>query len=326
MRYHKLICACLFLAAFCFFGSSAANAQAGDQKIILLRHSTGGNLYTEGNVAAWFDTYNSNNGTSYDISIRAYPTSPYPWNNYPYDYWNLWVNPSGPADASDPDIDTIEHLAEDYDVIIWKHCYPGSDILADTGSPDVSSSRKSLENYKLQYRALRAKFDSMPNSIFIVWTLAPRHRLATNVDNATRARQFVDWVRDDWLTEDSQSHPNIYIFDFWGNAAEESSSPVQGQTNTLKYAYERSHSGSDSHPNTLANQTIGPVFAQRIVDVIEDFHSGSNPNPTPTPTPSPTPTPTPSPTPTPEPTPTPTPTPEPKIPNPPKNLHTEDCD
>jgi hypothetical protein len=258
-----------------FLTSSNVMAQAGDQRIILLRHSTGGNLYQQGRVAKWFADYNSANGTSYNISMRAYPDSPYSWKNYPYDYWNLWVNPKGPANPGNPNIDTLENLAHDYDVIIWKHCFPGADIQPDTGSPSVSSSAKRIENYKLQYRAVREKLDSFPDTIFIVWTLVPLHRLSTTPKEALRARQFVDWIRNEWLTEDKKSHPNIFIFDFWKYMAEDrlTTSHPNGLANTLLYKYEISHTRNDSHPNTLANQTVGPIFAQRIVDVIERFYS-----------------------------------------------------
>jgi hypothetical protein len=247
-----------------------ARAADGDEKVIFLHHSTGGAVYGEGDVVSWFDTYNAVNGTQYEIGERSYPNSPYPWDNYPYDYWNLWVN--GACDDAQSGIACMTSLARDYDVVIFKHCYPGADVLEDEGNPAIDSSRKSLENYKLQYRALRTLMDGYADTQFIVWTLAPRHRLATSTGAATRARAFVDWVRDEWLTEDGHAHPNIAIFDFWGYAAEENTAttPGQGPVNTLKYDYESSHSGSDSHPNTLANETIGPLFAQFIVDTIED--------------------------------------------------------
>lgn len=247
-----------------------ALAADGNERILFLHHSTGGAVYSEGDVADWFETYNTTNGTHYDMGERAYPNSPYPWNNYPYDYWNLWVN--GACDDAQSGIACMTSMARDYDVIIFKHCYPGAAVQDDTGSPDIASSRKSLENYKLQYRALRSLMDSYGDTQFIVWTLAPLHRLSTSTGAATNARTFVDWVRDEWLSEDGRAHPNIAIFDFWGYAAEEDPAPAAGQspTNTLKYDYEKSHSGSDSHPNSAANETIGPLFAQFIVDTIED--------------------------------------------------------
>lgn len=253
--------------------ASAQLVLAADEEILFLHHSTGRNVYNEGDVPEEISDYNDANGTNYQIQERSYPTGSYPWENYPYDYWNLWIN--GACDSSDPDIECLDSMAADYDVIIFKHCYPGSDILADTGSPSVSSSRKSLENYKLQYRALRDLMDTMPETIFIVWTLAPLHREATNPDNAARAAQFVDWVKNDFLTEDGQAHPNIFIFDFWGIVAEQNPNPANGEVNCLKYEFERNHSSDDSHPNTLANETAGPLFAERIVSVIESFQSGN---------------------------------------------------
>lgn len=266
--FHKKMHKKIFFSYLVIFGilSFQTTQAIGDEKIIFLHHSTGSGVYSGGNVSGWFSSYNSNNLTQYQISERSYPTTPYPWENYPYDYWNLWIN--GACNSSDPDIECMNTLTQDYDVVIYKHCFPGAGVLADTGSPSISSSRKSLENYKLQYRALRDMMDSYPDNIFIIWTLAPLHRLASNDNDAARAKQFVDWVKGDFLTEDSQPHPNIYIFDFFGNAA--------GADNYLRYEYEISHSSSDSHPNTLANQTIGPIFAQFIIDSIEDFSGGGD--------------------------------------------------
>jgi len=275
----KIILTMVFWVANIFVLESS-DFSTGNEKAIFLHHSTGGNLYSQGHVASYVSNYNSQHNTNYVVEERAYPTGPYPWNNYPYDWWNLWVteNEDGsdripPCDSSNRNIECLSSLTQNYDTIIFKHCFPGADVLADTGSPDVSSSRKSLENYKAQYRALRREFDKYPNNLFIAWTLVPRHRLATNAENAARAKQFVDWVKNEWLTEDGQSHPNIKVFDFWGYAAESNENPERGQVNTLKYEYERSHSSSDSHPNTLANETIGPIFAQAVIDYMRDFFS-----------------------------------------------------
>jgi hypothetical protein len=238
------------------------------QKIIFLHHSTGSGVYYEGNVAGWIDNYNIQYSTNYDISERSYPNTPYPWANYPYDYWNLWLNNA--CDDGIPDIACLSSLCANYDIIIFKHCYPGAEILSDELSPSISSSTMTLANYKLQYRALRDLMDTYPNNRFIVWTLAPLHRLATDEDCAERARQFVDWVKNKWLTEDAKKHPNIYIFDFFGHVAESDSTPENGKVNCLKYDYEGSHTESDSHPNPLANETVGPIFAQFIVSAIEN--------------------------------------------------------
>jgi hypothetical protein len=255
----------LFILAICFVLNSPG------QKILFIHHSTGGGVYNQGNVASWFTNYNTTNNKSYQITERAYPDTPYPWENYPYDYWNLWVNPSTTCNSANSKIECINTITQNYNVIIFKHCFPGAGIGADGATSSVSSSSKTLGNYKLQYRALRAMMDGYPNNKFIVWTLAPLHRNATNVDDAARARQFVNWVKTQWLTEDGKSHPNIYVFDFYGIVAESNPTPVNGKVNCLKYDYEGGHAAdySDSHPNTAANMVAGPAFAQFIVDCIE---------------------------------------------------------
>lgn len=251
----------ILLTAFSFSGLS--------QNVIFLHHSTGAGVYSEGNVAGWIETYNSDHGTSYQLTEMSYPNAPYPWENYPYDYWNLWVNNA--CSGSEPNIECMSGLCASYDVISFKHCFPGADVLADDETSSVSSSKKTIGNYKLQYRALRDLMDTYPDNKFIVWTLTPLHRLSTSAENAARAREFVDWVKNDWLQEDGNEHPNIYIFDFFNYMAESNSSPEYGSVNCLKYIYEGDHNGSDSHPNALANQTVGPIFAEFIVNTIRDL-------------------------------------------------------
>lgn len=219
-------------------------------KIIFLHHSTGFCIY-EGGVEGWFENYNSTKGVSYQIYERDYPADGYSWQNYPYDYWNIWVNHEGniPYKGQDP----LEILTEDYDVVVWKHCFPVSDIEADTGYPDISSNRKSIENYKLQYNALKEKMRQFPNTKFIVWTGVALIRSETTEESAKRAREFFEWVKNEWDEEGD----NIYIWDFY-----------ELETEGGFYLRDEYASG-DSHPNSLFSQRIAPYFCQRIVDVIE---------------------------------------------------------
>ncbi len=257
MRNHVNLAICYILLTI--FG------KVYSQEAIFLHQSTGSLLFKEGKVASWIDSYNQSNGTSIEVSERLFPYDPWTY-NYPFDYWKLWVG--GSCNSSDPDIECLNTLVATYDMVIMKHCSPASHIQEDTGTPDVTSDAKRLENYKEQYRALRSLFDSYPNTKFMVWTLAPLHRLSTSPTKAARANQFVQWVKNEWLTEDGKYHPNIIIFDFYSLAAELDENPVNGVRYCLKYEYEKSHTDGESHPNTLANETIAPVFAQLIVNTI----------------------------------------------------------
>lgn len=244
------------------------------QKAIFLHHSTGRNVYERGNVDKWIKDYNYSNGTSFNLVEKDYPDEPWPWKNYPYDYWKLWVD--GSCDPDNPNIECLENLSEKYDLIIFKHCFPGANILENTGNPDPSSDAKTLENYKVQYNELLDVMDNYRETKFLVWTLAPLHRKATTPENAQRANEFVEWVKNDWLNQNEKENNNVYIFDFFSLVAELNPEPEHGFQYCLKYEYEYNHDSDNSHPNTLANEYVGPVFAERIVEVLKDGLSNND--------------------------------------------------
>lgn len=216
--------------------------------IFFLHHSTGNNVYRypDEGVPGWISGYNDEHGTNLSISDNWYPSS----GNMPYHYYNEWLK-------DDTAHNRFNNLIQNYDVIIMKHCYPASDVNPDLSSPNPGSSYQSLENYKAFYRLLRDEFDQHQDKRFIVWTLPPLHRNATNAGDAERATEFSQWLMTDFLNEDGP-HENIFTWDFRGY--------VTGEDDFLKYEYERSHTGTDSHPNTLANNYTGPLFAQFIAD------------------------------------------------------------
>ena len=219
--------------------------------IIFLHHSTGGGVWG-GGVPEWFDNYNSTNGTTYSIIERAYPKDePYGWANYPFDYYNIWVAHEGEAQYMTED--TLELLTDTYNVIIWKHCFPVSDIGDDSGPADVNSSEKTIGNYQEQYNALKEKMHEFPSVRFIVWTGAALVADDTDAASAVRARDFFTWVKETW----DQPLDNIYVWDFFELETE------GGNVLLGKYA------SGDSHPNNEFNQYVAPLFSQRIVDVIQ---------------------------------------------------------
>jgi len=223
-------------------------------EIIFFHHSTGENIWN-GGVADWFTDYNQKNNTAYQISEQNFPKdSPYGWENYPYDYWNIWVNHAGNNYFKEEP--TLEILTEQYDLIIFKHCFPVSDIEENTGSPDISSPKKTLENYKLQYRALKDKMREFPNNKFLVWTGAAQVAGEISEENAARAKEFFDWVKNEW----DEKNDNIYIWDFYALETE-------GQ---LYIKNEYAAGPDDSHPNITFSRKIAPYYGQRIVDIIEN--------------------------------------------------------
>jgi hypothetical protein len=246
-------CALLF-AMGCVPEQLAAQVQtplSTDAKVMFLHHSTGDCIWS-GGVPAWFSQRNADHGTSYAIGTLAFPDgSNYPWENYPYDYWNIWVSHAGSAAYSAQP--TLEMLCSKYEVIVFKHCFPVSGIGPDTGSPNIASSSKSIENYTLQYNALKTKMRSFPSNRFIVWTGAALRVADTTPQQAARAKQFFHWVKTTW----DEPGDNIYVWDFWSL-----------ETDGGLYLTP-AHATGDSHPNAVFSAEVAPLFGARVVDVIE---------------------------------------------------------
>jgi hypothetical protein len=262
LTYAALVLLVFFLLRVVIIKNHAMKNQI---KIVFLHHSTGqaiwkGNaskyltrLGFSGNLEKWFDNYNKLNGTHYLIEQQDFPKrKPYGWKNYPYDYYNIWVKNAG--DKGYMEEPTLEMLSADYDVIIWKHCFPVGRIQPDSIG-DIDSEVKTLQNYKLQYLALKEKMHQFPNTKFIVWTGAALVESATTPEQAARAREFVNWVKRDW----DEPGDNIFLWDFY-------ELEVQGGL-YLKPDYRCSP--TDSHPNMEFSASAAKLFSKRIVDVVE---------------------------------------------------------
>jgi hypothetical protein len=141
--------------------------KTSDMNILFLHHSTGGVIWQgaktslikraanrinpklgnmfgqKARLPLLFENYNRKNNQNYLIKEMIFPKeSPYGWHNYPYDYYNIWVKHAG----SEPYMEepTLELLTKDYQVIIFKHCFPVSNIQADKDTADINSDYKSL--------------------------------------------------------------------------------------------------------------------------------------------------------------------------------------
>jgi len=253
-------------------------------KIIFLHHSTGkviwqGNkdnfavniaekissrvaeiLRPKGQLPSLFKKFNKVNGTNYNINEISFPkNSPYGWKNYVYDYYNIWIRNAG--DTPFMEEPTLEMLTKDYQVIIFKHCFPVSNILADSLSIDLNSEVKTLNNYKFQYALLKEKMLQFPDTKFIVWTGAAQVKSAITEDEAIRAKEFFKWIREEW----DINNDNIYLWDFY-----------ELQTKGgLYFLEEYARSSTDSHPNkNFAGKACRLLF-NRIIDVIENNGNGT---------------------------------------------------
>lgn len=258
--------------------SCRKEAEGSTTKIVFLHHSTGKVIWRGGEnplilkiasrlgpkfaeraeqkaaLPSLLNKYSRQNGV--DIRIREVPfpkASPYGWNNYPFDYYNIWVKNAGDQPFSGEP--TLEMLTRDYDIVIFKHCYPVSNIGPDTDSADIDSDLKTISNYKLQYLALREKLRQFPETKFILFTGASQVQSKITEDEALRAREFFKWVIEEW----DMPGDNIYLWDLYTLETE----------GGLYFKEEYARSATDSHPNTeFAGNAVKLLF-NRIVDVIE---------------------------------------------------------
>jgi len=151
----------------------------------------------------------------------------------------------------DPPDNTFSYLMQ-YDVIIFKSCFPTSNIGDDA----------QLEANKGYYLTMRDRMDQFPNKLFIIVTQPPQVPLSTNAGEASRARELADWLASD---EFLAGHPNVATFDLFDLLADDN--------NLLREEYRVSD--DDGHPNDIANQTIGPIFVDFIDQAIRSFYAGA---------------------------------------------------
>lgn len=234
--------------------------------ILFLHHSTGASIWRgktnrilykltkKGDVEKYLNQYNKSHCTNYVIREQCFPKSkPYGWKNYPYDYYNIWVKNAG--DKLFKEEPTLEMLTKIYDVIIWKHCFPVSGIKKSNGLGDVDSNIKTLENYKLQYNALKSKMYNFPNTKFIVWTPPALVKDQTTREEADRANVFSEWIINEW----DQPDDNIFIWDFRQLESDGGLYLKPDFANNLH----------NSHPNSRFSGMVSRLCANRIIDVIE---------------------------------------------------------
>lgn len=224
--------------------------------IVFLHHSVGQNLIRQGRVREqfaeagyhfWDHGYNSRG------LVRPNGTA----TGYGYNVPNDNTNPDGLARIfAQPvywlPINTFGELLR-HEVIAFKSCFPVSNITSD----------EQLETYKTHYLSMRDVMDRHPDRIFIILTPPPLNPSQTDPDAAARARAFSNWLTSD---EYLSGHPNVLTFDLFDSLAEDD--PTAPDRNMLREAY---RDGTDSHPNAMANEIIGPRFVDFVINAIHTY-------------------------------------------------------
>jgi hypothetical protein len=218
-------------------------------------------LSYRGRLPKLFNAYNQEHGNEYLIHQLTFPkAAPYGWNNFPFDYYNIWVENAG--DEPFMEEPTLEMLTRDYQVIIFKHCYPMSSIEPDQDSADIHSYVHTVANYKLQYKALKEKLQTFPETKFILFTGAVQVKANLTEEEALRTKEFFDWVREEW----DQPGDHIYLWDLYSLETD----------GGLYLKDEFAVSPQDSHPNKEFAGRAADLLFNRIIDVVENDGAGTS--------------------------------------------------
>ena len=238
------------------------NVQAHNQgdftNIVFLHHSVGNNLIEQGEVREglqemgydfWDHNYNH-------IGLRDPEGS---FTGYSYNVPNDNTDPDGLARIFNQrvyslPVNTLSGLMQ-HEVIALKSCFPTSDII----------DQEQLEQKKAWYLEMRAVMDQHPEKIFIILTQPPLNPASTTLEIAARASSLANWLTS---AEFLNGHPNVFTYNFFHYLAE--SDPTATDFDKLRQEYRQ---GTDSHPNQLANETIGPLFIDFIRDSVQTYRN-----------------------------------------------------
>ncbi len=237
------------LVALGLGGGVAASGTA--IRILFMHHSTGGNLIQQGHVREglsalgyefWDHGYNEEGLCGPDGSPSGMDFAVPDDNTDPDGWAAIFAQP-----VTDPPTNTLSYMLG-YDVILFKSCFPTSDI----------TDEEMLSNYERYYLAIRDVIDQHSDKLFVAFTPPPLVPGATSLENAARAKRWAAYLVSD---EYGKGHPNLAVFDFFSLLAD--------GNGYLRAEYRSDE--SDSHPNDLANRTIGPVLVSFIHAAIEGW-------------------------------------------------------
>lgn len=139
------------------------------------------------------------------------------------------------------------------DIVMFKSCYPNSDI-----GDESAAGGRTLSAFKDAFESLKPAMMAEKETLFIYLTAPPQIGEKTSPENAARARQFNDWLIGEYLPAYRAEAPadNLVIFDLFGLLA--------GEDNLLRAEY-LTGKERDSHPNEEASR----LAARAIADVVE---------------------------------------------------------
>ncbi|UCC80210.1 MAG: hypothetical protein JSW64_02285 [Candidatus Zixiibacteriota bacterium] len=143
------------------------------------------------------------------------------------------------------------------DIIMFKSCFPNSDIIEDGSEPGIPGGEiRSLANYRAAFTALKEEFVRHKDRLFIYMTAPPLVPEATTMEAAARARRFNRWLTEEFVPayyKEDTGLDNFIVFNLFEVLADEDG--------FLREGYRLGRPG-DSHPNEKANKIVAREFME----------------------------------------------------------------
>ncbi|OGS20612.1 MAG: hypothetical protein A2252_01025 [Elusimicrobia bacterium RIFOXYA2_FULL_39_19] len=255
--------------------------------LVFIHHSVGNNWLSDSLNAALLakDYIDERNDMYYSIDIAPVASRPdslgtIPGDNTDMNHWIRWFNDYL------GNLKTFACASGVNKIIMFKSCYPNSDISGDGTEPGdpfyapdtitddkavyrhPSGSGNTYNNEGYIYKPLEDIFAENPDTLFIAVTAPPLCNTDTTDANGHRARIFNNWLKNDWLSSYNTAHPglnNVAVFDFFDYLA--NADDAVSYPNRLKSIY--GGSTSDSHPNAAGSTYATQVFATNANNFID---------------------------------------------------------
>lgn len=221
-NYPLFVIALTLLFSLLLFSPSHAqdenpNPPAEPVKLIFIHHSVGENWLTDGDG----DLGRMLSENNYFVSDTNYGWGPdsigdatdivnWPqWFTGPESgrYMDALYNESGQNSSYTR---TISDAGGENRIIIFKSCFPNSNLEGNPTDPPASSPGYSGGGAKYVYNQLLTYFRTRPDKLFVVITPPP----VLDPTYAQNARAFSEWLVRDWLAENGYSLNNVAVWDF----------------------------------------------------------------------------------------------------------------
>ena len=138
-------------------------------------------------------------------------------------------------------------ILESYSVIIFKSCFPASDITSD----------EMLEEYKGYYNQLYEVYEDHPDKLFVPMSTPPLLEGSTSLAAAQRSLEFENWLLGEY--KDNYSGTNLVPFGLHSLLSD----------NNGYLASEFISEGGDDHPNDYSGQVVGEAIWEHLKSYVE---------------------------------------------------------